>query len=49
MEGMKYVVTVGNETQVFFDRRTAEEWFSANWMHGMSWEFHLYHNGTLVY
>lgn len=49
MEGMKYVVRIGRETRTFGDRTTAEEWFGANWMFGMDWEFHLYHNGNLVY
>lgn len=47
--GEKYVVRVGAEEQVFFDRRTADEWFSAMWLPGLVWEFHKYVDGSFVW
>ena len=45
---IKYVVTVGGETRVFYDRRSADEWFAANWTFGMAWSVHKYVDGRLA-
>lgn len=47
--GTKYVVTIGEETQVFYDRKSADEWFAAQWTPGLVWEFHKYENGRFVW
>lgn len=47
--GVKYVVTVGAEKQVFYDRETADEWVSAMWVPGLVLEVHKYENGRFVW
>lgn len=46
---IKFEVVVGTEKQVFYSYESACEWFAAQWVPGLVWEFHKYDCGRMVY
>ena len=48
MNNTEYIVTIGDYTRSFVDYNAAREWFSANFMFGLSWKFVKYVNGKLA-
>ena len=48
-KNVKYVLTIGAETQEFDSWRKMNEFFRENWRMNLAWELHKYVDGICVY